>query len=209
MELIISPIMIGVGATVRAAQVEVKVNIENQCSDIKLVSPVYFSDGATRMTCPDQKAEQGGSMETSFVIDTHRKTFEGAFMCQIKRKDINADSQPSTHTNQTPENEPKSTQLLVAWKISRFGELFAYALLINHDADVVWNMGKLKGLYHDHRCRLNASKSCSNTWRMDENTLLVVELDLMGQGQFVIHAKVTGGEENDTTQLPIDIGSRE
>jgi hypothetical protein len=187
-----------------AVQASMKVDIHNKCSNIELVEPVYFSDGATCDIPLDQKIEPNGALKTVFRIKFTRGKFEGAILYRLRKKGANSDQQPDTETTSNGKNQPNRTQLLVGWKLERLQDPRVYMLLVEHEEKLVWDGNKLIEQHNEFRGRLNVHNgSVTSTWLMEDGSVLRLALDGVGSGEYGIRIVITDAQQNEHTSIPI------
>jgi hypothetical protein len=148
-----------------------KLNIHNQCLNIKLVSPIYFGNGAVHLVLSGQRTDISTEMKTRFGIDTTRDEFEGALLYRLQKY---SDNKCNTDTSTTETKENKTTQLymLVTWKVKDSEPLVCIAL-VEHAKEFTWNEDELRKLYNINRGWLKKyDNSASYTWFMDDNIAL-------------------------------------
>jgi hypothetical protein len=143
--------------------------INNQCSNIKLTSPVYFTKDAMCHGHFPQQVDSKSITKVNFVTGVDRYTFGGVLLYRLQRK----------------EDAPTNTQLLVIWgyrpPTSFSYALYSHALLIEHESTLVWDRNKLKLLYdryYDHWY----TKSDLGLWLLDDNTELKTNYEALHGG---------------------------
>jgi hypothetical protein len=67
---------------------KVRPMLHRQFLDIKLVSPLHYSNGAICQPPFDQKVNVGSMMQTSFNINLNQKKSIGVLMYRLKKDDI-------------------------------------------------------------------------------------------------------------------------
>jgi hypothetical protein len=155
------------------------VTIHNQCSDIKLISPIYFSEGVVCPKLSNQQIEIDALMNASFEISTAQSNFEGALLFKLQRYSGIRHNIDTSNT-ETSENKMMEIYMLAAWKVKDF-ESFTYLALIDHTNEFTWNEDKLKMLYYENHNRLKRHRGAiSNTWLMDNNTVLKIAFRIIG-----------------------------
>jgi hypothetical protein len=147
------------------------VTIHNQCSNIKLVSPIYFGNGATCPKLSDKKIDINAKMKACFEIYTIQDDFEVILLSELKIYS-NRQRNMNTLTTKTNSRETKCVQMLVAWKVNDFKPL-VYVALVEHTKKLTWNEDKLKKLY-DKNCGWlkEYDSATSYTWFMDDDMTL-------------------------------------
>jgi hypothetical protein len=147
--------------------------IHNQCSNTKLISPVYFSDGAVCPKLSDQQIGTGTKAWTGFKIDTIENKFEGALLFKLKRH-VESDDQYNTNVSTAEINMNRVTDvyMIVAWEMKN-AKPFAYVVLIEHTKEFVWSEDELKKFYYENHGWLKEyDDTISDTWIMNNNMIL-------------------------------------
>jgi hypothetical protein len=120
-------------------QLPSRVNIHNQCLNIKLISPVYFSNGAVCFMLSGQQIDIDTRMSASFEINATQDEFEDALLYRLQRYvESNDQNSVDTSATETNKNEAKCVQVLVAWKVKDF-ENSLYVVLVEHTKEFIWN----------------------------------------------------------------------
>jgi hypothetical protein len=149
------------------------VTIHNQCSNIKLVSPVYFDNGAICPKLSDQQIGICAKMGSSFEIYAAQDEFEGVLLFKLQRY---SGMQHNINTSNVETNEKGATDIymLAAWKV-KDAKPFIYVALIEHTNEFTWNKDKLKMLYYKNHNRLKEyDDTISNRWLVDNNMSLKI-----------------------------------
>jgi hypothetical protein len=154
--------------------------IDNQCSNIKLVSPVYFAkDGVCHVQFP-QHVYPKCMKKVDFITGVDSITFGGALLYHLQRK----------------EDASISTQLLVIWTFG-FVVPYPHVWLIEHESTLTWNEDKLKRLYDVYNERYDKDFN-TGKWLLYDNTKLQIVRE-SSRGGF--KANVTISEEKGQLQL--------
>jgi hypothetical protein len=141
-------------------------NIVNLCSNIKLVSPVYFGNGVVFPKLSDQQIYIGTKMNASFEINTTQDDFKGALLYKLQRY---SDSQYSMENDK---NKAAHVYMLTAWKMVD-KKPFVRIVLVEHAKEFIWNEEKLKKWYDKNHAWLEEFDSnTSDTWFMDDSMVL-------------------------------------
>jgi hypothetical protein len=82
------------------------VTIHNQCSNIRLISPVYFSNDARCSKLSGQQIVIDTKMNASFEIDVNQDDFEGVLLYKLQ-KYVGSDDQCNIDTSITETNKNK------------------------------------------------------------------------------------------------------
>jgi hypothetical protein len=187
-----------------AAQASMNLEIHNRCLGVELIDPLYFSDGAVCHMPLDQKVTTGGTLDTVFKINLNRLAYEGALICRLRKKGTNPDQQSDTDTTNIDKNWSNHVQLLVGWKLERFKEPRVYMLLVEHGEKLVWDKDKLSEQHNEFRGRLNAHHgSIESTWLMEDNSVLRLALDGVGNREYGIKITISEANQGDHTSVPI------
>jgi hypothetical protein len=181
------------------------ITIHNQCLNTKLVSPVYFSNGAVFPKPFDQQIEIDAALRTCFEIKATQNDFEGALLFKLQGC---ADSQYNmdTSTIETGRNEPTYVYMLVVWRVTD-AKPFAYVTFIEHIKEFTWNEDKLKKLYDKHHWWFKRyDDAISDTWLMDNNVILRTTLKVkILKGNFELSISVSKEEKYDDAIRPLYI----
>jgi hypothetical protein len=158
----------------------IKLNIHNQCFNINFVSPVYITD--SELECympPDYKVCTGDIMRSGFAINESGNGSGAALICKLQKK------QPHKSI-EIGENTSNTVYLLVVWRISKFNELYADVLLVEHNKGFDWNGDNLEKLYRENISRFRLYPvPVVETWLLDDNTALMTMLEVMNGGQLL------------------------
>jgi hypothetical protein len=179
------------------------VTIYNQCSNIKLAPPVYFSNGAVYSKLSSQQLDIGASMRVSFEINPTQYNFEGALLFKLKRYS-DSQSNMDTSTTETDKNESTHVHILVAWKM-RDSKPSAHVVLVKHTKEFAWNEDKLKKLYYENHDRLKEyDDTISATWLMDNNITLKAGFSIRDSDEGVdLNVSVSEEERDDYIMRPL------
>jgi hypothetical protein len=150
-------------------QLSVCLTIHNQCSNTKLVSPVYFGDGVVGPKSSNQQMDIDTKMEASFEIDTIQDKFEGALLYELWRY-----SGRHHKGILTAKAVAKLTRIhmLVIWDMN-YSMPSSYIVLLKNIRGFKWNEDKLKKLYDKNYARLKRYDDTTlYTWLIDDETVL-------------------------------------
>jgi hypothetical protein len=132
------------------------VTVNNQCSNIELVSPVHFIKNAIYHVQFPQRVEPNRIMRANIMIGIDRDMFGGALLYHLRRK-VNASI---------------STQLLVIWGL-RHDSIYSHVWLIEHESTLFWDKDKLRRLYDVYNSQYGAySTIYRGKWLLDDDTKL-------------------------------------
>jgi hypothetical protein len=143
-----------------------KVTINNQCSNIELAYPAYFTKNTT---CHGHLPQQVGSesiRKANFIIGIDRERFSGVLLYHLQRK------KNDESNNRIDKDTATITQLLVIWEF-RIDRLYSYVWLVEHENTLIWSEDNLERLYHVYNSK-NSTNIILNVgkWLLDNNTKL-------------------------------------
>jgi hypothetical protein len=190
-----------------ALQLPVCVTIHNQCSNVELVSPVYFGNGAICPKLSNQQINIGIAMRVCFEINATQDDFEGALLYRLQRY-VKLDVQCGTDilTTETNKNDTKCVHILIVWKV-KDSKHFLYAVLVEHIKGFTWSEDKLKRLYYENHNRLKGyDDTILDTWYMDDNMTLKTSLKVRGtKRNFELNVFISEEERDDYAMKPLYI----
>jgi hypothetical protein len=134
--------------------------INNQCSNIELKSPVYFTKDVTQHIQLPQQVDSNRIMRTNFITSTDQDTFGGVLLYRLQRKE----------NDKSDKDTSISTQLLVIWGY-KHNEPYSHALLIEYEDTSVWKKDKLKRLYNVYSSQYDIGFN-TEVWSLDDNEKL-------------------------------------
>jgi hypothetical protein len=176
----------------------VKLNIHNQCLNVNLVSPIYFTKHD--LEChrpPSYKVCASDIMRSGFI----RRIDSELYAILIYRLQIRRPHK----SIEISEDMSISAYLLVVWRISLFNELYADTLMVECDKDFVWNKDNLEKL-HDkniYSSRLHPG-SATEIWSLNDNVALMTTSGIMSKGR-IVNIAISEIEEYHSTRTPIHI----
>jgi hypothetical protein len=133
-----------------ALQPEISMAVCNQCTNIELVSPVYFFKDKT---CDTQFAHQlipNSVMAVKLQTGMDQDTLGGALLYHLQKK----------------EDTLIGTQLLVIWGY-KSDRIYLHAWLIEHESTFDWDRNKLKKLYDVCDSRYDIESNMGR-WLLDD-----------------------------------------
>jgi hypothetical protein len=138
--------------------------IDNQCSSIELVSPVYFTKDATCHIQFLQQVDSKSEMRVKFKSGIIQDTVGGILLYRL----------------QWGEDVSTSTQLLVIWGC-KFNRFYSHVRLIEHESTLDWDKDKLKMLYdiYDSQCNINFNR---REWFLDDSIKLKTKCEISHGG---------------------------
>jgi hypothetical protein len=169
-----------------------KVNIHNQCSDLKLIGRGYFSTGTYWDKRPNDEVEADDMTNAKLIPSL--ATFEGILTYELEIKHVKPDNR----------RDPPHIRLFVAWKSEYYKQFRMFMHLIEYDEYVEWNEIKLKEYYHHYVNQLNAyTDSIKNTWLTCDGTVLMTGLELdFTQRDGVLNITISEGVKNEHSRRP-------
>jgi hypothetical protein len=148
-------------------QSPVDMTINNQHTNIKLASPIYFTKDTTCHIQFPQQVDSNSMVKVKFRTDMDQDTFGGVLLYHLQRKEnINA-------------------QLFVVWG-HKYNKIYSYAWLIEHESALAWNEDRLKRLYDVYDDQLNREIFIMKEWLLDDNTKLKTKCELSSIGLEII-----------------------
>jgi hypothetical protein len=147
------------------------VTIYNQCSNIKLLSPIYFSNGAVCSQLSGRKIDVVTKARVCFEISPTQDDFEGALLFKLQRYS-NSQYNMNALDTETNNNETTHIHILIVWKMKE-SKPFLHIALVKHTKEFTWNEDELRKLYDKNRGWLREyHNTTSNAWLMDNNMVL-------------------------------------
>jgi hypothetical protein len=140
------------------------VTVNNQCPNIELTSPVYFTKNAMYDMQLPQQVDSNSIVKVNFKTGINQDTFGGALSYRLQWKD----------------DASTSTQLLVIWGWNSY-KFYSHARLIEHESTLVWDKDKLKTLYDGYDSRYNIDLD-TEEWLLDDDTKLKTKCETLRGG---------------------------
>jgi hypothetical protein len=184
------------------------VTIQNQCSNFKLESPIYFGNGAVCPKLSGQQIDISTRMNASFEINATEDDFEGALLFKLQRC---TDSQRNMNASitGTDKNETAHIYMLVAWKV-KDAKPFVRVVLVKHTKEFTWNEDKLRK-FCDKNCSWlkKYDNIISDTWFMGDNMMLKTSFKARDlESNFELSISIFEEEKEDYTIRPFCIDFR-
>jgi hypothetical protein len=150
--------------------------IDNQCTNIELVSPVYFAkDTRCHIQFP-QQVETKRTMKANFMTRVDLDAFGGVLLYHLQRK----------------EDASRIAQLLIIWGCE-YNKFYSHTWLTKDESSLIWNEEKLASFYHAYDSEYEAYSDIRwEKWLLDDNTSLKTECKI-SYGDF--ETKVTISED--------------
>jgi hypothetical protein len=180
------------------------ITIHNQCSNTKLVSPIYFSNDAVGSKLFSQQIDIGTEVRTNFEINTIKNKFEGVLLFKLERY---FDDQDNIDTSTTKANKGKATHvhIIVAWKVKN-AKTFAYIALVENAKVFIWNEDKLKKLYYEnHDWFKEYNDTISDTWLVNNMVLKTTFSARDLKGIIELNVSISEGKKSDYAMRPFRI----
>jgi hypothetical protein len=178
---------------------KVKLVIHHQCPDIELVSPLYYSEGATCYLPPDQRIDAGSTMKAGFNIGLLQVGALGALIYKLQRKNIDQFNEDGTFS----EEESTCIQFVMVWGVQRSGEFYVDTSLMEHDKDVVWYENKLMCIVKKYVLRSIDYGPVEYTWLISDNMVLTTRMNVPREAKcYKLEVTISKGSINEYTQEP-------
>jgi hypothetical protein len=180
-------------------------NIHNQCSNTKLVLPVYFGNGTVHLKLSGRQIDTSTKMNASLGINATQNNFKGVLLFKLQ---IYSDSQHNVNTSTKKANKEKEkyVYMLVVCKMKNSNP-FAYAALIEYTEEYIWSENELKKLYdqnHDQFKKYNGATS--GTWLMSNNMILKTSLNVIySKRKFELGISISEEKKRDYAMRPFRI----
>jgi hypothetical protein len=178
-----------------------RIIIHNQCSNINLVSPIYFGNGAVCPSLANQQIDINTATKMQFEINTTQDEFEGVLLYKLQR---NVASDDQNNRNTRTKNEAKCVYIFVAWKV-KDAEPFVRVALVEHTKNIVWNEDKMKELYEKNCGGLKKyNDSISDTWIIDDYMTLKTMFEIEDlEKNFELSISISEEEKDDDAMKPL------
>jgi hypothetical protein len=204
LEMMITVIMLIYIAS-NALQLPSCVIIHNQCSNVELVSPVYFGNDTAYLKLSDQQINIGTEVKIRFEIYTTRDEFKGALLFKLQGYS-NSQYDMNTSITEIDKNETKYVQMLVFWGI-KDTKLSLYAALTEHAEEFTWSEDALRKLYYENRDWLKEyDDTISDTWLVNDNMTLKTTLNTEDlKRAFELSVSISEEKKDDYAMRPLYI----
>jgi hypothetical protein len=174
-----------------------KLSIHNQCLNVDLIAPTYFTDNW--LEChrpPDYKVYAGDITRPGFISGINHE-FYAVLIYRFQRRRLHNPSEISEDTSNT-------AHLLVIWRFES-KKLFADVLVIEHDIGFIWNEGDLKKLY-DKNIGLSMLHpgSATEIWSLNNNVTLMTTFEIMNEDR-IVNITISEVEKYHSARIPIHI----
>jgi hypothetical protein len=166
----------------------IEMTIDNQCTNIELISPIYFIKDTTRHGHFPQQVNSESIMRVILKTGIDRNVFGGILLYHLQRKEDDAiDDQADTDVAST-RCASISTQLLLIWG-RKYDYLYSHLYLIEHESTLTWSRDKLERMYYVYNSQYDVySDIDQEEWLLNDDTILktVCEISHGGMGMEVI-----------------------
>jgi hypothetical protein len=173
----------------------VKLNINNQCSSINLISPTYVTDGSLEFhRLPDHKVCAGDAISLGFISKSD-DTSTVILVYQLQTWYAHESTGIIKYTSGV-------VHLLMIWDISK--SYFSQADVLLVECDKKLDKDDLNDFYCENRNMFRQSDYATETWSLDDNTALMIEFDIIDEDRTldIIIYEVDG---YNSTRMPIHI----
>jgi hypothetical protein len=169
-----------------------KLNVQNQCTSIDLVSPIYTIGRKLK----SRKIHVDNTARSSFIINKFRKKY--VLIYKLQRKRLHKSRKISQDTS-------NATQLLVVCKFSKPKMVYTDVLLVEHNEGFDWSNKDLRKLYRKNSNQFRLfSGPAAETWSLDDNIALMITFEAMNKGR-KLDITISEVERDSSTRAPIHI----
>jgi ribosomal silencing factor RsfS len=188
-----------------ALQASIEVNIQNQCSNFELTSPIYFCDNAVCDETPNQRVPSKDSTAAKFRVKFSRFMFQGGILYEVRATSTPSDETDANNpTAETNRNAPAIIRILAAWRVSRYHEPFVFAMLLEHEDTFTWSERRLKEFFDEHSNKFSTTEGRNaTTWLMQDGTVLKTVMDVTGRGHYKLEITIAEGTQDQYTTNPL------
>jgi hypothetical protein len=177
---------------------EIKLVIHRQCTGIKLVSPMYASDGLICYLSPDHRVDAGSIAQIRFNVDLTQSESVGILMYKLQRKNTEQSNEDTTSSE-----EVTCTPLIMIWNINSFNDFYVYSRVIEQDKGYVWDRDKLMKLAERYSLFGVQHGPIKDTWLTSDNTALTTSLDAIHEEEcYKLEMTISEASISDNTQKP-------
>jgi hypothetical protein len=182
------------------ARFPLKLNIHNQCLNVDLVSPIYFTRCDLECYRPPDYKVCAGDITRSGFISRKGKEFYGILIYRIQRRQ-------SHESTEISEDTSSAAHLLVAWRFDS-NDLYVDALMVEYDEGFIRDEYKLRKLY-DENIYLSILHLGSTTevWSLDNNAGLIAAFEIMNK-DCTVNITISEVEKYHSMRTPIHIDLR-
>jgi hypothetical protein len=175
-----------------------KLNIHNQCLNIDLISPTYFTDyGLECHRSPNYKVCAGDIMSTGFISE-EGGWFHTALIYRLQRRLSRESSDISKDTSSV-------VHLLVVWEVTGSDKLYTDVLVIEHDEGFIWNKKSLRDLHLENIYSVRRRPdSTTEIWSLNDNIALMTTFEIMNKDR-TVNITISEAEKHHSTKMPIHI----
>jgi hypothetical protein len=184
------------------------ITIHNQCPDLELTSPVYISDGTTYCVSPNQQANTGNIMKTSFGIDSKKKDLKCVSLYKLQRKRATKADKQHNINNASIEDTATNKYLLVAWVVKNYHYEYC-AHLIEFTDDFAWDEDKLWALYREYNNQFHMDDEPRIiTWLMHDNTMVKTEINVKYELDYKLNVVLSEATDKYDIEGPMKINPK-
>jgi hypothetical protein len=174
-----------------------KLNIYNQCLNVDLISPTYYTDDKSEChRPPDYKVCAGDTMRYGCVVYGSDDVSFGALMYRVRKQ---------THRSaEVGEDTSSDVHLLIVWVTSQSKELYTDVLLVECDRGFDWEKSNLQAFcFKNIRQFRWSSGSITETWSLEDNVVLMTTFKINEDCIFDI--TISEVERDNNTRVPAHI----
>jgi hypothetical protein len=181
------------------------ITIHNLHPDLVLMSPVYFSNGATCHVFPSQQTNTGTTMEASFGIIFKQEDFKGALLHKLQRNYSTRTNNQSNSCTTFIKHTTTNVYLLIVWDVGDYFHNF-YIRLIECDDDFILDEDKLLSLYWKYDYRLHVKyESDLITWLIHRDSVIKTRFSITYGSDYKLNIIIFEGTWIYNTEEPIKI----
>jgi hypothetical protein len=158
------------------------ITINNQCSNIELTSPLYFTKDTNCFIQFPQQVSSKSRIKVVSKTGIDQNTFGGVLLYHLQGK------------------ESIIAQLLVVWGY-KSNRIYLHAQLIEHEITLVWDEDRLKGLHDVYNNQYDQTSNIER-WLLDNNKELQTVCE-SSCGGFEMNIIISEAEHQFQPQKPL------
>jgi hypothetical protein len=182
----------------------IDVTIHNQCQDLEISPPIYFSTGAEGYIFPEQQTIIGAILKASFRIGFDQGPFKGALLCTLKKEFDPGLSFMFDNCAKSTQDTATNVQLLIAWS-SEYSTLQCAIQLIEHPGVFMWSDAKLCSFYHQHPKIFSHHNSGTTTWLLNDDTIIETSFKKIQGSDYKLHITISEGTRKSEMRKPLKV----
>jgi hypothetical protein len=163
--------------------------VHSQQPEIELMSSVYFCDREDRYEYHVERDDDGAVIKIDLEFDLAEP---GGILVQVQKN-----ASPNHQYSKVIEEALKMMQLLVTWRVERFGEPKANIMLVEYDNRLIQHEDRLVQLYNKVKDVLFSHSS--PRWLMCDNTALKVAYEASQKKGLELKIDISQEDEDEYT----------